>query len=293
VTTAHPGGWGAGGWGDSPWGTSDSDLELLSVQAVRENVVRLVFDEAPYWSGILDPGDASNVARYAITAVSGVGIDGEPIRPVRVAGVSQGNVQGLAGAAVDVVTDRALSHWPCLYRVAVNGLRSSAGLPLVPGSSLTFYGVQAGPRTELQDQILAGRDLANPQSYQALTGLPNASALPSSVLGTYRPDGTGDYANDAGLTGYVKRITRRLMTRKGAFAHLPDYGVGIPNDVKKLQRPGFRSVLEADAEDQIKQEPETLTCACRVVQVGATTFIQVRTVTKLGPASFDVPVSVR
>jgi hypothetical protein len=173
------------------------------------------------------------------------------------------------------------------------GLRGPTGLPLAPGSSALFYGVQAGPRTQLQDQILAGRDIANPQTLAALRGLPNGGQLPSSVLGTYQPDGTGDYANDAGLTGYVKRVTRRLMTRKGAFAHLPKYGVGLPDDVKRLQRPGFREAVAADAEDQIMQEPETLSVSVRVTQVGSKTLFQVRAQTKLGPSSFDVAVSNR
>jgi hypothetical protein len=290
---AIPSGWGAGEWGASPWGAGDDDLHLLEVQAIRENVVRLTFDTVPYFSGILDPGDASNVARYAITAVSGVGIDGVPVRPVLVAGVAQGILAGAQGTIIELTTDRALSHWPCIYRGSANGLRSEAGLPLAGGASLLFYGVQAGPRTQQQDQILAGRDLANPQSVAALVGLPDASNLPSSVLGTYRPDGTGDYANDAGITGYIKRVTRRLMTVKGAFAHLPNYGVGIPSDVKRLQRAGFREMLASDAEDQIKQEPETLAVTCRVVQVGARTLIQVAAQTKLGPANFDVVVSNR
>lgn len=293
MTTAAPHGWGGGGWGKSPWGSGATPLTLLDVQAVRENLVRLTFDQAAYWSGILDPGDASNPVRYRIIAVSGTGIDGSPIREVRIAGVQQGAVAGTAGSVIELVTDRALSHWPCIYRAIATGLRSKLGLPLAPGSSRLFYGVQAGPRTQLQDQILAGRDIANPQTAQALAGLPNGATLPSSALGTYQPDGTGDYANDAGLTGYVKRVTRRLMTRKGAFAHLPGYGMGLPQDVKRLQRPGFREALAADAEDQIAQEPETVSVAVRVVQVGSKTFMQVRAKTKLGPAAFDVPVATR
>lgn len=292
MTTTTPRGWGGGGWGRSPWGAGSSTLFVLGdARAVRENVVRLTFSAPPYFSQIGDPKDAADPSHYTVTAISGVGLDGEPVRAVRPVSVALADVEGAAGSVLDVTLDRPLSQWPCVYSISARNLRSLAGIALALGATKQFYALQAGLRSTSQDALSAGRDIANPQTLDALFDpLPNASVLKSNVLGTYVPDGTGDYAADEGLTSYKKRIIRRLLAKKNGFAHLQGYGLGVAQQVKRQAPPGAREALASEAEDQIRQEPETLSVAVRVVVRGDVTIYQVRAKTRLGNANLDIPV---
>jgi hypothetical protein len=281
-------GWGAGAWGSAPWGIGSDPLAILSALAVRENVVRVTFNQAVYFSGILDPGDASNPARFVVRGISGIGLDGVPVYDVRAVTIAE---VGDGGAVLDVTVDRPFAQYPCVYRVSANALKSVTGRFIIAGSSAGFDGVQAGVREFALDQILATSDFANPQNAAALQGLPNSQALTSAALGTFRPDGTGDYAKDSGLVSYNKRVIRRVMANKDGFAHLKGYGLGPASLTKRTGKPGLRELLASDAEDQIRQEPETLSVAVRVVSVGAKTVYQVRAQTKYGPSNLDIPTA--
>lgn len=288
---ALSGGWGHGEWGAEFWGAGGSDLALLTARAVRENVVRLSFNHAPVFTGVLDPQDAANPERYSVTVVDGIGLDGEAVRPVSPVLVEQAAVPGAAGAVLDLWVDRAFSHWPCRYRVSCTNLVASGGGLLEPGSSLIFDAVQRGMPPRLADQAAATRDIANPQVRSALFDpLPTAAEAGDLILGTFPVDGLGDYATDEGLVSYRKRVIRRLVTRRGAFPHLPNYGVGIPQAAKQLARPGSRESLAAEAEAQIRQEPETVEVRVAVVADGATTRFVVRARTTFGDANLSVPV---
>ncbi len=292
MTTSLPTGWGGGGWGRTPWGAGSlAPFSLLSAFAIRENVVRLSFTSPPYFSGIGDPGDASDPSRFTVRAVSGIGIDGVPVRAVLPVSVEKAAVEGAGGTILDVIVDRPFSQYPCVYSITALGIRSSLGLALGLGSTKQFLAVQAGMRGNTGDQLVAGRDIANPQTLQALFDpIPGAKDIAASKLGTYLADGTGDIAADFGLTSYTKRVIRRIMSRKNGFAHLSGYGLGVPEQVKKLAKPGMREALASDAENQIRQEPETLAVAVRVVVRGDVTIYQVAAKTRFGDANLDIPV---
>jgi hypothetical protein len=108
--------------------------------------------------------------------------------------------------------------------------------------------------------------------------------------------GDGDLGNDEGLESYRKRVIRRCMTRKGAFSHLPQYGIGVPAQVKKLAQPGVREALAAEAELQIGQEPETQQVSCsfeRDATLAGLWWLIIRARTKAGAAgSVKVPYLV-
>jgi hypothetical protein len=70
--------------------------------------------------------------------------------------------------------------------------------------------------------------------------------------GTFETDADGDYRNDAGLEGVKKRVMRRLTTGKGAFAHLPNYGLKLP--LKRTYSIGDLRMLQADALAQVQDE---------------------------------------
>lgn len=264
--------WGAGMWGGSGWGgpTLGEGLELVSAQPVAENVVRLTFNSAPLFNGLLTPNDASDPARYSVTPdPDSRGANGLPPRPVTCIEVRVAPAEGSGGAQLDLTVDRSFSPYPSRYTASCAQLRAaSTGAPLTPGfTSYLFDGLAVPPASPmLQDAATVG-DFANPQTVDGIGSngvLPPEAAL---LLGTFPVDGEGDYGIDQGLKSYKKRIVRRLTTMQGAFAHLAQsrYGVGIPGAVKRLGKVGVRENLAAEAESQIRLEPETRSVSVRVV----------------------------
>lgn len=272
--------WGLGPWGFSPWGGGDADeLALLSATAVRENLVRLAFSLPVRLRGDLAPRDAGHLRKYSIVAnASTVGLDGLPARAVLPALAELALVEGAGGALVDLWLDRPLSPYGALYSVAVTEIYGEGGELLEPGSGLAaFDGMRAAVVPAVVDRVVVGSDFANPQSPALLAD------DRVQVVGSFVPDATGDYATDQGLVSYRKRVMRRLFTRKGRFAHLPRYGVDVPALVKHLARPSDRARFAADAEEQVKQEPETAAAQVRLVQLAAGAWeLQVRARTRFG-----------
>ena len=147
MTLPAPSGWGGGRWGSTGWGGAEvDDLRLVSATAVRENAVRLVFNYAPFFDGLLSPNDASNARRYSVVGVAGTqGLDQLPVRPVGVLFAQVADVVESAGTILDVFVDRPFSPYPAQYIVGVNNLLSfGSSLPLDPAfASIKFFGVQA------------------------------------------------------------------------------------------------------------------------------------------------------
>lgn len=268
-------GWGFGPWGSTPWGLEGGELSLLSATAVRENCVRLAFSSAIRLTNDLAPRDGAHLRKYSITAnTSSIGLDGLPARAVRPCKVELALVAGAGGALVDLWVDRPLSPYGSLYSVSCIEIYGAGGELLEAGASTTFDGVQAALVLPSLDRAAIAKDLANPQFAGSVV---NASAVPGALLGSFVADSSGDYGTDDGLTSYRKRVLRRVFTRKGAFAHLPGYGVSVPAHVKQLGRPSDRAAFAADAEAQIALEPETEACEVALVPLGDGAFkLQVR-----------------
>jgi hypothetical protein len=244
-------------------------MALVLAEAVRENVVRLTFDQPVYYSRWHDPPDAAFVQRYAIAAdPAAIGIDGNPTRPVNVAAVQA--VPG-DGTQIDVWLDRPMSPTGSSYTITVVDLKSAdLSTNLDPTqASFTFTGVQLGTPALSMDMLIGNRDIANPQYGGTATnaGHPYGSGSQSlPQIGHFVVDDTGDYGIDQGLTSYKKRVFRRLTTPKGTFRALPSYGVIIPQSVKRLARANLTDSIAADAEDQIRQEPETVSVSVSLSQ---------------------------
>jgi hypothetical protein len=255
-------GWGFGSYGGSSFGAAPlTSLELLSALAIRENVVRLTFSMPVYYSTLLDEYDASDPARFSMTATTGtVGLDGQPVRVVNIVEIVQPNSpdEFVLGTVLDVTTDRPMSPYPASYTIACTALISADRAQLlVPGSSSDqFFGSFKEFIQPSLETPNPSRDFANPQSLQGT--LQFANSFSPALLGVFGVDESGDYALDSGIVSYKKRCLRRLVTRPASFLHLPpDYGVGILAEGKKLARASTLQRLSASAEAQIAQEPET------------------------------------
>jgi len=293
------GGYGSLGWGSMPWGgplISVPPLVLVDVQAVRDNVFRLQFNVKVDFTYLGDTRDGSVIDHYRVATVDSTGLDGQPVRPVRAAlaalslatDVGESNV----GRFVDLAVDRPMSCWPCKYIVEFFNLFAVGSTDAASGAAEAFA-VYRGLQPQLPELMTPSTDIANPQTLESFSDpLPDTDP---NVLGTYVIDDNGDYAFDEGLVSLKKRVLRRLIVRKGSFPHMPDYGVGVPDEVKRLNTPGVRGRIMSEAQKQISQEPEVVKCACMLVAddtIPSLIHLRVLVRTKQGSqARFDVPFS--
>lgn len=291
-------GWGSGPFGVSNWGfRGASTLQLIDAVAIRENVVRLRFNTGVLFNGVLGAGDSSNPKRYTIKPIQGtIGLDGEPARKVFPVAATQAALEGTFGSAIDVTTDRAFTAFPSRYRVAVKGIHASNGALLEPSkTSFEFYGLRKERPKPRTDMVAASRDIANPQVGSALLDpLPNP--FDPLLLGTFPIDESGDFAVDEGIDSYRKRVIRRCYTRKGAFPWMPDYGVGLPEQIKRLSRRGVRDAIAAEVESQIAKEPETIEVNAHFEQDHRSPElfwlrVRARTAFSSNPVEFGLPFS--
>jgi hypothetical protein len=288
------GGWGAGGWGLSPWGSGAENLRMVSAVAIRENLVRVSFSEPPKYTRDLDANDASDPRRFSIQVVPGTsGLDGAPTRPVRPCKVDVSREQLAGGASLDVWVDRHFSPHASQYVITANQLVSGAGLPLEPGfTSAPFYGLMALLGPNVPELAVPRSDFAQPDNLAALLD-PIGSTSPD-LLGDMPVDTAGDYASDDGITSFKKRCFRRLTTKKNSMLHLPGYGVGTLEQAKRIGLPEIRAQLRADAESQLREEPETIDCSVDLQTDPSRTvwFLRVRIKTAaFGYVSLSAPFS--
>lgn len=292
------GAWGSGTWGAGSWGGGyGGGIHFLDIVAIRENVIRIEFDEAVNLTGLLEAEDASRTDIWTVTEEpTTTGYAGEPPRKVRIVSVElSGEEDSVAeadvGRFVNLVLDRPMTPYPAVYTVTwtdvfAKGLASSSS-----GQSdvLAVYRELEPPQIVVPR---ASQDFANPQT----TGMAAESVpLPNILLalGSFGVDDQGDYASDEGLVSLKKRVIRRLMTRKGAFAHLPNYGVGVPEYAKKLGQAVVISTIRTEAESQISQEPDVESCRVAVIinsDVPNIVRFRVAVKPKVGkPVAFEVP----
>jgi hypothetical protein len=270
---------------------SGAALVLESVYAPSENVVRLVFGAPVYYSGILDPGDASIPGYYTVTPVAGTtGLDGTAARSVTVVQATL-DPSDPTGSTILLTLDRPMTPAYAQYVVSVIDVADEATrTQIVAAESSQFVALYRSIVPPSQ-QATPSRDLANPQA----GGVQQFPRAP--ILGSFNVDDTGDYAVDDGLTSYKKRVLRRLMTAVGGFQHLPGYGVGIRALGKKLARPSVLAKVAAAAQAQILLEPETATCTVTTTidpQFPGLVFFVVNCQTKTGQpfrAAVPFPVS--
>jgi len=263
--SGSPPGWGAAPWGSSGWGGPVSTtFQLLSAIAIAENVIQLVFNDAVYFTGLLDAADASLIGHYEVDAITtSIGYDGNPARSVApaqiVVAVADAPPGIQAGAALDVILDRPMSPYPAQYNITINAIFNQLLSQEIASAVTSFPGLYrelVPPTTEMPSPA---RDFANPSSLSSTVGL--ASAQNPKILGVFSYDSSGDYSTDSGLASYKKRCFRRMMSRPGGFLHLGlGYGVGVPQQCKKLGRGSTVQSLATQIQKQISQEPETQAC---------------------------------
>ncbi len=272
-------------------------IAFVDAVAIRENVVRVEFSEVVSLTGLLETTDASRPELWDVAAdTSTTGMSGDAARPVTVvlveySGEEDGVEEEDEGRFVNLILDRPMTPYPADYVVSWEGIYAE-DLATFDDGEATISGVYRFIDAPTIEVPRRSRDFANPQTLAAAR---EALAVPEDpyALGTFGLDASGDYAHDEGNESLKKRVIRRLLTRKGAFAHLPNYGVGVPDETKRLGTAETLSRLKVDAESQIAEEPDVE--KVRVVIVTSASqpdLVRFRVAIKPkgGPAiAFDVP----
>ena len=147
-------------------------------------------------------------------------------------------------------------------------------------SHADFLGVLDASKATVQAEVarrrLAPRDLSNPPT-------------PHSPAGTLVLRAGGDYQTDTGPALLKKLILRRVTTPRGAFFHLPDYGLGLR--VKEPLPTPELFKLKAELELQVKREPDVDAVAATVLyDRSGHLSVQLRVRTRKTGQSFDLNV---
>ena len=223
-------------------------FQLVRALSVGGQVVRVVFNAEPKHKSSAAFDDALNGANYQVTVIAG---QGQPpqcvgVQPVVTFFPAYG-VFNTGEVAVDVQTDRPLVVG-LRYQIQVSAALVAADTwHIQPPYTWEFNG-ESRPIVTLQQRGKMGLvDLAS-----------------DPIGGGIIVDASGDWAADNGDTvGTRKRCFRRVLTRKGGFAHLGkayglNYSIKTPATTNKLA--GLRSDVQA----QLGQEPDVDSVATQV-----------------------------
>ncbi len=202
-------GYGTQIYGVGSWGLNGSSLPVAGAMAyaVGDRKVRVILDSEPQHSGSTLTGDALNPRTWTIT---------EP---------ATGKVWTVMSVAMvdkftyDLVTLEIFPDHFGSLELETTTLIAITGLPF-PTITETFTGAYLDANSTDQKRTTARgyspKDLANVQTpFEDLVG------------GTLQIESGGDYASMSGDALVRKLILRRLISKRGDFFHLPEYGAGL------------------------------------------------------------------
>lgn len=222
-------------------------FNLVSVLPIATRTIRVAFSDEPLNVSDIGAGDVYNPYNWVVTT------DLAAEFPYRFTVLE---ILATSDPAIwDVVLLQALRSNSWTHRVSCPLIVEPDFTPMTDPTELDFPGVlstaQVDANARAVDRRFAMQDLANPPF-----------ALPTEVGGTLKVGPGGDYANETGQKLLKKLIIRRLITPKGAFFHLPGYGVGL--NAKTPLPQGDVVKLKKDIETQILAESEVQAVAVAV-----------------------------
>ena len=236
--------WGTGGWGTGPWGGTGLPLSIAAAYAVTKRTIRVEFTAEPqHLSGFL-AGDATNPKTWSV-----IRSDTGAALTVVAAG------HYALPLVFDVVVAEDLQPSMVLHAISAPSMLSATGAAILPPTSANVAGAQDGddlrPGTRTGIRRYQQRDLSS-----------MSVAMGGAAAQTLYIDSSHNYASVTGLELVKKMMMRRLTTPRGAFFHLPDYGLGI---AEKEPLPGGGLIsLKAEVERQMLLEPEVATVSAHL-----------------------------
>ena len=259
-------GWGTGTWGTGSWSTGGpGTLTIDRAVPLGPTSLRVFVSKELRALSSIATGDATNPRSWSVQR-----LDTNAFLTVLSATVAN----DLLSADLQVL--QKLSSWPQQVRVSGVGLLDKVGGLLGSPSSADAPGMEKSPPLLPTSQV---EDLANPQFDTDL-----------QVGGTLRVDGSGDYVRHAGVEFLRKLILRRLVTGRGGFFHLPDYGMGI--QVKQPLTGSDLVKLQAEVQRQVLNEPEFLTARATLELDAAKNLLTITVRAVLSQTNQEVTIPV-
>ena len=225
--------WGTSPWGSGPWG-GVAPFALLRVWAPTAQTIRAEFSSPPRVEADRSPHDALTRGSYTLSAVSGV-----RLQPPRILSLTP-----VDATTVELTLAGELEGTNARYRLSVAPTVQSAAGRVIGVRTAEFLGLT----TELTER--GGQGWAERSAMPALTDLRAPNSLGGSLVVT--PD--GDYDLAEGTETVKKLALRRLVTPRGGFVHLPNYGLDLTH--ARLLQPAFLASLKAEIREQVLKESE-------------------------------------
>lgn len=261
-------GYGTSAYGTSSYGSLSGALSVVNAFATTTNTVRVTFTVAPLAVSVSGLGDALNPATWAVT---------NPTTTFTVTSVVK-----VSSTVFDVYVLEAFASVLVTHTVSAPTLLKPDLDLISPPTSSTFLGLTSlaavAPAAEAAARGLNLVDVAN-----------RPTQIADQLGGTLVMTSGGDYASETGASLLRKLIIRRLMTMRGEFFHLPNYGLGLA--VKEPLPVGETIKLRAEIERQIQLEPEVSSVSANVIlspASGILTVLIAATVRQTGER-IDVP----
>lgn len=275
---SHTGTYGTAPYGTGYWGGGSvlAIEEFGKAYAVGDRVVRIELLVEPLHSTVTGQGDALNPRTWSIT-------DPTSGRAWTVMAVRE-----VSPLIYEILTFEVFpKHFTSLNLSTVT-LKSAGGVPF-PSLEFSFGGnFLAANNTDEAKTASRGylpKDLANVQVAPAVPG-----AAADMVGGTLEIESSGDYATMYGEALVRKLILRRLVSKKGDFFHLPDYGLGL-REKEPLPTSDLRK-LAAAIEQDVALEPEVEAVKANLSYSAAASALVVQLRVRLKPTGQQAQIAL-
>ena len=278
-------GYGTQLYGVGSWGLNGSSLPVAGAMAyaVGDRKVRVILDSEPQHSGSTLTGDALNPRTWTIT---------EP---------ATGKVWTVMSVAMvdkftyDLVTLEIFPNHFGTLELETTTLIAITGLPF-PTITETFNGAYLDANSTDQKRTTARgyspKDLLNAQvpTQGAVGDVQIGVNYGEMVGGTLQIESGGDYASMSGDAFVRKLILRRLISKRGDFFHLPEYGAGL-REKEPVPTVDLRKIA-VQIEQQVALEKEVAEVRASLTYAPAASALLVNVKARIKPSGDVVQVAL-
>lgn len=266
-------GYGTTGYGTGPYGSASAaqPISIVSAFATSTHTVRLTLSSPALRDNGFSIGSALNPNTWQILR-----LDTNQF-------FSLLEVVEISPTEFEARTLEPFGPGSVEHEISSLSLLSEFGIPITNPNSAVFFGITAASVSSY-DRLAATRrvtvrDVANPPTPETL-GL---------VGGTLRINADGDYSLEEGEAFVRKLILRRLVTPRGGFTHLPDYGIGF--SVKEPVPVADLIKLRAEVERQVLLEPEVERVRATITQDAANGILTITLQARLRQTGNEIEVA--